>query len=115
VGLQILVIIALGLLGVPICARAARRLGGKDPGSVVWDEFVTLPLIFVGLPLTTFHRPEIACLGFALHRLFDISKLPPARQVESLPDGWGIMADDFVASIYAWIVLRTILACWPSL
>jgi phosphatidylglycerophosphatase A len=40
-------------------------------------------------------------LGFLLFRAFDIWKPFPARQAESLPGGWGIMADDWVAGIYA--------------
>ncbi len=43
--------------------------------------------------------------GFILFRLFDIWKPFPARQAEALPGGWGIMADDWVAGIYAAICL----------
>jgi len=45
-------------------------------------------------------------LGFILFRLFDIWKPFPARQLEQLPGGWGIMADDWMAGIYAAIVLQ---------
>jgi phosphatidylglycerophosphatase A len=44
---------------------------------------------------------KLAVLGFALHRFFDILKPPPARQLERLPEGLGIMADDVMAAIYA--------------
>jgi phosphatidylglycerophosphatase A len=44
-------------------------------------------------------------LGFILFRLFDIWKPFPARQAESLPGGWGIMADDWIAGLYAAIGL----------
>jgi phosphatidylglycerophosphatase A len=40
-------------------------------------------------------------LGFILFRVFDIWKPFPARQAESLPGGLGIMADDWIAGIYA--------------
>ena len=40
-------------------------------------------------------------LGFILFRGFDIWKPPPVRQLESLPGGWGIMADDWAAAVYA--------------
>jgi len=49
-------------------------------------------------------------LGFILFRVFDIWKPFPARQAESLPGGWGIMADDWVAGIYAALVLWGIQA-----
>jgi phosphatidylglycerophosphatase A len=44
-------------------------------------------------------------LGFILFRVFDIWKPFPARQAESFPGGWGIMADDWIAGIYAALVL----------
>ncbi len=48
-------------------------------------------------------------VGFALHRLFDISKVPPARQLEQLPEGLGIMADDWAAGVYSCLALHAIL------
>ena len=51
----------------------------------------------------------IAVAGFALHRLFDISKPPPARQLERLPDGLGIMADDMAAAVYANLALHLLV------
>ncbi len=95
---------ALILLGVPICRRAARLLGRKDPPQVVWDELATVPLVFVLCPVASgpwWWQSGQLVLGFALHRLFDIAKPPPVRNVERLPAGWGIMADDCVAAAYA--------------
>jgi phosphatidylglycerophosphatase A len=48
-------------------------------------------------------------LGFILFRVFDIWKPSPARQLEHLPGGWGIVADDWMADIYAAIVLQVAL------
>ena len=50
-----------------------------------------------------------AVVGFFAFRLFDIVKPFPARQAERLPRGWGVMADDLVAGIYAQGVLRLVL------
>ena len=94
--------------GVPICSRAAARLGrGKDPGAVVYDEMAALPLVL--LPVPTAAR-SVACLAvaFALFRVFDIAKPFPCRQLERLPAGWGIMADDWAAA--AWAAACLILA-----
>jgi phosphatidylglycerophosphatase A len=100
----------LCLVGVFICGRAAAELGGKDPGAVVWDEFATLPLVFLWLPPAYGHSPLALAIGLALHRVFDISKLPPVNLAERLPGGWGIMLDDMVAAVYAgglyWILCR---------
>jgi phosphatidylglycerophosphatase A len=97
-------------IGIPLCTAASRRLGGKDPGCVVWDEIVTMPLVFLGLSSSQISDLGVLCVGFVLHRVFDITKPPPARQVERLPEGLGIMADDCVAGLYACAALHLILA-----
>lgn len=95
------------LASVPICTAAARELGGaKDPGSIVLDEMAAMPLVLWSLPVDSC---TVLAAGFALFRVFDISKLPPARQLERLPEGLGIMADDWAAAIYAHLALRGLL------
>ena len=107
VGAQIAGIVALCLVGIPLCTAAARHLGRKDPGSIVIDEIVSLPIAF--FPLIDVANWKIALSGFVLHRLFDISKPPPARQLERLPEGFGIMADDWAAAVYANLALRLVI------
>ena len=102
---QLASVTTLCVVGIPLCGSAAHRLGLKDPGCIVWDEFVALPIVFLGYSSTEVSRPVMLVLGFLLFRLFDISKLPPGRQLERLPDGWGIMLDDVAAAIYAWASL----------
>lgn len=100
-----------GLLGVPLCTRAARDLGGqKDPGAIVWDEIATVPLVFALVP----GDAGLATLlvGFVLHRVFDISKPPPCRRLERWPEGWGVMADDVAAAGYAAAVLKLLTLVW---
>lgn len=105
-------------LAVPICTFAERHLGETDPGRVVLDEIVAVPLCFVPFvwsltqelghfpDLVTFlHRtpPWLLPAGFAAFRLFDIWKPFPIRQVQHLPRGWGIVADDLLAAL--WVAL----------
>ncbi|MEZ6050766.1 MAG: phosphatidylglycerophosphatase A [Planctomycetaceae bacterium] len=85
------------LIGVPICGRAARLMEQKDPGSVVWDEIAAFPVVFAFTRVTL----TSAVLGFLLFRVFDIIKPWPIRRFEQLPGGWGVMADDLLAGIYA--------------
>ena len=100
---QALAIALLFAIGVPICTAAGCALGGsKDNQAIVYDEIVTMPVVFLIVPLANW---KIALAGFLLHRLFDITKPPPARQLERLPDGLGVMADDLMAAIYACISL----------
>ena len=119
---------ALGALtalaaAVPICARAERILGREDPGSVVLDEIVALPLTFLG-PLvvlgawpTTSDLTSLAqrfwpewVVGFLAFRVFDIAKPGPIRRVQNLPSGWGVVADDVLAALAAAIV--TAIPTW---
>jgi phosphatidylglycerophosphatase A len=107
---QLIAIAALLLVGVPLTARASADLGGaKDPGAIVWDEIASMPLVFLLVPLTTWW---IAAAGFALFRLFDISKPWPCRQLERLPGGWGVMADDVGAALYAMAALTALSYGW---
>ncbi|HEY5315515.1 MAG TPA: phosphatidylglycerophosphatase A [Pirellulales bacterium] len=95
------------LAGIPVCTRAARQLGeGKDPGSIVLDEIASVPITFFGIGDWSWGT---VLAGFLLHRLFDITKPPPARQLERLPDGLGIMADDWMAGLYSNLALRLVL------
>jgi phosphatidylglycerophosphatase A len=113
--------------GVWSASRAAHYWQQGDPQRVVIDEVsgqhLTL-LLGCGVPawwkVPQFPREgeilgyisirsalnwKYLLLGFILFRVFDIWKPFPARQAESLPGGWGIMADDWVAGIYAAIGL----------
>jgi len=116
--------LAISVAGVWSASRTATFWGEKDPQRVVIDEvsgqYLTI-LVGCGLPIASAHPVKFALLGvitlysalhwkyllvgFILFRLFDIWKPFPVRQAESLPGGWGIMADDWVAAVYAGIGL----------
>ena len=94
-----IVALVLAFLGVVTASRVAKFTGKKDPQFVVIDE-VSGQFLAYFLALVPLNWKYLA-LGFILFRLFDIWKPFPARQSESLPGGWGIMADDWIAAIYA--------------
>jgi phosphatidylglycerophosphatase A len=103
VGWQIAAIIVAVLVGVPLTTAANRALGGaKDHQAIVWDEIASMPIVFLLVPMANW---KVALAGFVLHRIFDISKPPPARQLERLSEGVGIMADDLMAAAYAAVAL----------
>jgi phosphatidylglycerophosphatase A len=127
---SIVVWLLLALLGVKASRQVAEFAGLKDPQYVVIDEVsgVHLTLILGLAPVTpmVLLRPEDAATfalysgmsilnwkfllaGFLLFRLFDIAKPFPCRRLEKLPGGWGIMADDWMAGVYAAICLRLAL------
>jgi phosphatidylglycerophosphatase A len=89
-----------GALLVPAVWAAsvvAQRLGQKDPHIVVVDEVLGQWLTLAGA--TTLNWKSWLA-AFVLFRLFDIWKPPPARQLEALPGGIGIVADDLMAGLY---------------
>jgi len=112
-------------LSVWICGVAERKLGEKDPGSVVLDEITAMPVCFfvqVGIAkwkagslpdvvhfFSAHHWLWIAAI-FAAFRLFDVLKPWPVRQSQSLPGGWGITVDDFLAAGYVNLVVVVIEA-----
>jgi phosphatidylglycerophosphatase A len=110
---QLAILVVLGLLSVAICTRAMQALGGiKDPQSIVLDEISSVPIVFIGISQPgswIWTEPWIWLVGYVLLRIFDISKPFPCKQLERLPAGWGIMADDWMAAIYAAATLLAIL------
>lgn len=92
------VLVVLWLAGIPIAERCGRILGLKDPREVTYDEFTTLPLVYFLAPHFSW---QVLAAGFALHRLFDITKPLGIRRAERLGGGLGIMLDDVLASVYA--------------
>lgn len=98
VNLQVAVCLVLTMVAIPICEEAEKQLGkGKDPGCIVADEYLTLPIVYLGLPFT----PWVVLSGFVFHRIFDITKPPPIRQLQNLKGGVGIVIDDFLAALFA--------------
>lgn len=102
---ELAVVLAVTAVGVAAATRAESVTGRHDPGLIVIDEtagmLVTLAAVPVGL--------GGAAAGFLAFRLFDIVKPFPARRAERLPGGWGVMADDLVAGVYAQALLRLLL------
>ena len=101
--LWLLVIGFISLLGVWTAGRVARYLSTHDPQIVVIDEVSgqMLTLALGGAMFAGSANWKYYLLGFILFRVFDIWKPYPADRAESLPGGWGIMADDWVAGLYA--------------
>ncbi|MGR2740123.1 phosphatidylglycerophosphatase A family protein [Billgrantia sp. Q4P2] len=109
-GSQLGIMAFLLIVAVPICHVASLALGGGDAPQVVADEFMAFPIALLGLSVA--RRPWVMALAFALFRLFDTTKLPPIDRIEALGGGLGIVLDDVMAAIYAWLVLVAILALW---
>jgi phosphatidylglycerophosphatase A len=126
----ILLVLFLAFVGVWSAGKAADFAGIKDPQFVVIDEVagqhitLILPLIPLAMPNLSAHMDfseyaiysalsvlnwRYLLAGFVLFRLFDIWKPFPIRSLEKLRGGWGIMADDWLAGVYAAILLKVAL------
>jgi phosphatidylglycerophosphatase A len=93
--------------------RAAALAAGKDPSWVVVDEVVGQWVTLALAPPASL--PSLA-VSFLLFRIFDIVKPFPARSLERLPGGVGIVADDLMAGLYAgcvaWLLAKTGVLPW---
>ncbi|MHC4379494.1 MAG: phosphatidylglycerophosphatase A family protein [Planctomycetota bacterium] len=110
--LLILLTVVMSFLGALSGKWAERRYGRKDPGEFVLDEVVgyLVAAMWIGFPGWTH-----LILAFFLFRLTDIVKPWPARRLEKLPGGWGIVVDDLVAGAYALGILVGIRSLFPQL
>ena len=97
---------ALALILLPVgiwsASVTAKKSKSKDPGIVVVDEVLGQWITLAG---ATSLNWKSWLAAFCLFRLFDIWKPPPVRQLEALPSGSGIVADDVMAGIYGALVL----------
>jgi phosphatidylglycerophosphatase A len=127
-------VLALGTLAgfalsVWLCGLGERFLGRTDPGSVVLDEITAMPFCFFSWAGLLYWRagswpglPSFFCAGkwaltagvFALFRFFDVTKPWPVGRSQSLPGGWGVTTDDFLAAVYVNLVVSIVwlIARW---
>lgn len=91
-------------LGIWLTQHAAQRLAAHDHPAIVWDEIVGYLVTMAAAP----RHFGWAVFGFVLFRLFDIVKPWPIRSIDRhVGGGVGIMLDDLVAGVYAWILLQS--------
>lgn len=95
------------ILGTIATNFTSRKLGSPDPNNITLDEIVAMWLaLSVTMPDTIIKQ----ALCFLLFRYFDISKPQPIKYIDiHIKHGIGIMADDIIASIYAWITFEIIM------
>lgn len=106
---QALLLTLLVGLSVALCGEAERRLKKRDPGEVILDEAVAIPLCFVGMePLMaqTGHVWVYMLSGFLLFRFFDILKPLGINRLQEARGGWGVVLDDLGAAVATQLLLR---------
>jgi phosphatidylglycerophosphatase A len=104
VTIQLLIVIAVTIVGTWAASRTERITGRKDPGKVVVDEVAGQLIALLAVPVGFWGGlPVPVLVAFILFRFFDIVKPYPARKLEGISGGLGIMADDLVAGLYAYL------------
>ena len=111
----LMIMAVLALAGSVVCVKFSpdiiAKTGRTDPGEIVADEFAGqalafLPISFIATTAISGNQIWIVIgANFLLFRFFDILKPWPIRKLEKLPAGWGILADDLLAGVYASVVL----------
>jgi phosphatidylglycerophosphatase A len=101
--LYLLCVLGIALLACWAAGRAETIFGGQDHRAIVIDEVVGLLVVMIALPPTW----PFLLAGFILFRTFDVIKPPPIRFLErTVKGGYGVVLDDVLAALYAYLVLR---------
>jgi phosphatidylglycerophosphatase A len=113
IAFELVAVVGIALAGIWAATQTERLSGRKDPGKVVIDEVVGQFIALIPVPFVLGTAWWAAILAFLLFRFFDIVKPYPARRLESLESGLGIMADDVVAGVYAGMAVAvTVVISW---
>ena len=111
-GFQNPIVLVIGIIVVLVAGiwsggMIERPLEAQDPGIVVIDEVLGQWMAL----LTLRYAGNIAyvIVAFLFFRIFDVIKLSPARYFDRKHGGTGIMLDDAVAGIYAWIAAHVVM------
>jgi len=107
--LLVVLIAAASAVNLALGRWAVACYNSSDPRPVVVDEVAGMWLSLLLVPVSDGARLVWVCVaGFLLFRIFDILKLPPAKQLERLPTGAGILCDDLAAGVQANILLQVL-------
>ncbi|WP_116473782.1 phosphatidylglycerophosphatase A family protein [Zobellella maritima] len=105
-----LALLVVGFIaGIWICNVATRAIGRHDHGAIVWDEIIGFGITMTAAPTGWWW----ILAGFVLFRLFDIIKPWPIRWFDRrIHGGFGIMLDDVIAGLFAWVCLQGLVLFW---
>lgn len=111
------VMLAIVLLFSHVCVhqgdKAEAWFGRKDASEIVADETAGQALVLMFIPIyapydlgSWLRTLALLLIAFLAFRAFDILKLPPARGLQRVPGGWGVLIDDLIMAIPAWLVVQ---------
>lgn len=101
------VVITLLVCVAGVCSgNVVDAIWGKDSSKVVVDEVAGMLLTLIFIPVSI----KYVFVGLVLFRFFDIAKPLFIKKMELFPKGWGVMADDLLAGLYAHLLLQIIVS-----
>ncbi len=98
---RLLFVIAISVLSIYVAGQAETLYGKTDDQRIVVDEIAGLQVAMLPVAITGLHL----CIAFVLFRIFDIWKPFPLEHFQKFPGGWGVVADDLGAGVYAGLLL----------
>ncbi len=111
---MLMTVLISSALCVALSPALIKATGQKDPKQIVMDEVAGQSVTFLFVSNISADKVcLITAIGFILFRIFDVIKLWPICRLEKLPKGWGILADDLLAGVFAGIGLLIVLRWWP--
>jgi len=107
---EVAAIVVLAAVGLWSATEAEHHFGGIDPGPVVIDEVIGMLITLAFIPVNM----AGAIVAFFIFRLLDVVKPWPARRLEHLPGGFGVVLDDMMAGVYGNIVMWGLVSLLPA-
>jgi phosphatidylglycerophosphatase A len=98
------------VVGLWSATEAEHHFGGIDPGPVVIDEVIGMLITLALHPVNV----AGAIVGFFIFRVLDVVKPWPARRLELLPGGFGVVLDDVMAGVYGNLLMWGLVRLLPS-
>jgi phosphatidylglycerophosphatase A len=108
--IEIATIAIVAIVGVWAASEAERHFALIDPGPVVIDEVLGMLVTVAFMPVSVIGLT----IGFLIFRVCDIVKPFPARQLEQLPGGFGVMGDDFMAGLWGLALMHGLAWAVPQ-
>ncbi len=104
-------------LGVVFCGEAEVLMQKHDPGEIILDEFVAIPLCFIGVRPIMDNYPVwiVILLGFVLFRFFDVVKPLGIKRLQKFEGGVGVVADDVAAALATCVSIHVVFLIWERL
>ena len=107
---EVAVIVALAAVGLWSATEAEHHFGGIDPGPVVIDEVIGMLVTLAFIPVNM----AGAIVAFLIFRFLDVVKPWPARRLEQLPGGFGVVLDDMMAGVYGNVMMWGLVSLLPT-